>query len=126
MDFNAVVEGYVKARDEKAALKAAFEKKVEGLNEWMEKAELVILKHLNEANLESIKTSAGTAYKKRETSATVADWDSTLGYIRENEAWHMLDHRVNKTAVAEYIKENKNVPPGVNWSERVSIGIRRS
>jgi len=126
MDFNALVEGYVKARDKKAELKSEYEKKVESLNEWMEKVELTILDHLNSENLESIKTTSGTAFKQHQTSATVADWDSTFAFISANHAWHMLEHRVSKTAVAEYIKEHKNVPPGVNWSDRVVVNVRRA
>jgi hypothetical protein len=126
MDFDKLIEGYVAARDKKAALKAEYEKKVEGLDQWMDKAERTILEHLNELKLESFKAASGTAYKQKQTSATVADWDATFGFIQKNSAWHMLEHRVNKTAVQEYITANKDLPPGINWTERTVVNVRKS
>jgi len=58
-------------------------------------------------------------------TATVADWDAVLDFIRENEAYDMLERRVNKTAVRGYIDANSKVPSGVNFGSRLSINVRR-
>ncbi len=126
MDIEKLVDGYVKARDKKAELKAEFTKKTAALDEWMARAEGVILQELQAQNLESVRTAAGTAYKSLQTSATVADWDSCLSFIKENDAWTMLERKVNKTAVQEYRVANNDLPPGVNWREEVVVNIRRS
>jgi hypothetical protein len=126
MDIEKLVEGYVRARDKKAELKAEFTKKTASLDEWMARAEGVILKELQAQNLESVRTASGTAYKNVQTSATVADWDSVLGFIKENDAWTMLERKVNKTAVQEFRAMNNDLPPGVNWREEVVVNIRRS
>ena len=126
MDMNRLVEGYVKARDKKAELKAAYTKQVEQLDDWMGKAEVAILRELQAQNIESVRTPAGTAYRATQTSATVSDWDSVLHHIRENEAWAMLERRVNKVAVQEYRAEHNDLPPGINWREEVVVNIRRA
>ena len=33
------------------------------------------------------------------------------GYVRGNDAWHLPDARVNKTAVAEYKRDHEAIPP---------------
>jgi len=55
----------------------------------------------------------------------VADWDSTLNFIRENEAYDMLEKRISKIAVRSYIEQNKAVPPGVNYGTRLEVNIRK-
>jgi hypothetical protein len=126
MDIEKLVDGYVKARDKKAELKAAYAKKCSVLDDWMTRAEALILQELSEQNIESVRTAAGTAYKSVQTSATVADWDAIWGFIQENEAWTMLEKRVNKTAVQEYRAVHNDIPPGVNWREEVTLNIRRA
>lgn len=124
--IDTLVEGYIKARDKKAEYKAAYEKQVAALDSWMTQAEQVILATLNEIGSDSCKTPFGTAYKQERTSATVADWDSTLSFIQANALWTMLERRVNKTAVEEYVAANEDLPPGVNWRREVVVNVRRS
>jgi hypothetical protein len=56
----------------------------------------------------------------------VADWDATLDFIKANEHWQMLEHRVSKQAVEEYKSEHGDLPPGVDWREEVTVNVRRA
>lgn len=125
MKINDIVERYIALRDKKAEIKKEYELKVAKIDEVMTKAEGVLLKHFDETGSESVKTAAGTAYKAHRTSATVADWDSAFGFIRDQEAWEMLEHRVNKKAVEEYKEQNGDLPPGINWRAEVVVNVRR-
>jgi hypothetical protein len=124
--IEAIVERYVKARDKKAELKAEYEGKVAALDEAMKKCEAFILDHFNKTGQTSAGTPAGTAYVSKVTSATVADWDTVFNWIRTNGHWHFLDHKVNKTAVADFKAANEDLPPGVNWREEKVVRIRAS
>jgi hypothetical protein len=124
--IDKLVEGYIKLRDRKDALRKEFEKKVEDINSVMTKIENALLKHLNAIGGDSIKTPVGTVFKKTVRNVGVADWDRVLEFIRENEMWDMLEHRVSKTAVEQYKEEHNDLPPGVNWSETTVVQIRRS
>lgn len=121
-----LVEKYIELRDMKAKLKAKFEEKSSKLDAVMERIEGVILQQFNEAGVESMRTKAGTAYKQVRTSAGIADWDTTLDFVKGHEMWNMLERRVNKSAVEQYKDANGELPPGVNWREEVVINIRRS
>lgn len=124
--IEAIVERYVKARDKKAELKAEYEGKVAALDEAMKKCEAFILNHFTSTGQTSAGTPAGTAYISKQTSATVADWDAVFAWIRANDYWHFLEHKVNKTAVADFKEANADLPPGVNWREEKVIRIRAS
>lgn len=126
MKINELVDKYVKLRDAKAAKKKEYDTELAKYDTAMEKIEAILLKHFEETGADSVKTEQGTAYRSSRTSATVADWDSFLGHVREHEAWEMLEHRANKKAVEEYKAANEDLPPGVNWKEEVVVNIRRS
>lgn len=125
MNFNDVVTKYIQLRDKKAKLKAEYDKQVAKIDTVMDKVEGALIKYFNETGLESVRTDAGTAYKTTRVSATVADWDALLSHILTSENYQLLEHRVNKTAVTEFKAANNDLPPGVNWSEEVTVNIKR-
>ena len=57
--------------------------------------------------------------------ANVADWDAVLTFIRENDAFDMLEKRVSKTAVRGYIDLTKAVPPGITYGTKLSVSVRK-
>lgn len=124
--IDQIVENYIKLRDKKAQLKAAYDAEVAKVDDMLAKAELYLMKKMQEQGVESFKTALGTAYKQTRTGATVADWDGFLGWVRENNAWHMLEKRVAKTAVDEYKAANDDLPPGVNYRMEHVVNVRRS
>lgn len=124
--MQALVEKYIQLRDAKAKLAGIHKEKVATIDAVMKKIEAQLLADFTALGVDSCGTPSGTAYKSTQTSATVADWDACLDYIKANDLWNMLDKRVNKTAVVEFIEEHKNLPPGVNWREEIIINVRRS
>lgn len=126
MSMEALVEKYVQLRDAKAKLVSQTKEKVARIDDAMAKIEGVILTEFNNTGVTAVRTEAGTAFKTTKTMAGVADWDALLDYIRENGMWNMLERRVSKPAVDQYKDEHDDVPPGVNWREEVTIGIRRA
>ena len=121
-----LIDRYVKLRDKKAEMKAAYEASVSQIDTAMEKVENFILGHLNANGVDSIGAPAGTAFKSTVTSATVGNWDDFLGFVRANDAYHLLDHRCAKTAVLEFKELNNDLPPGVTYREETVLRIRRS
>jgi hypothetical protein len=71
----------------------------------------------DEEGLKNIPTQLGTAYWSTHSSAKVADRTAFFEYVKANDAYHMLEARCNKTAVAEFIDEAKTPPPGVDFSQ---------
>jgi len=125
-DLSTLVEKYISLRDRKQAIVNEAKEKAAKFDAVLDKMEGMLLSTFNDLGMDSVKTSAGTAYKSTRTSATVADWDSVLNFIRDTEAFNMLERRVAKAAVVEYRDANGALPPGIDWREEVTINVRRS
>jgi len=121
-----IVERYLLLRDKKKAFKEEYDSKVAEVDAAMERIENYLLAEMQKSGLKNLPTEAGTAYMSTRTSATVADWDALLTFVREHELWTMLEKRVSKTAIDEYVAANDDLPPGVNVSQAVVVNIRRS
>lgn len=121
-----IVERYIQMRDRKAQMKKEYEASVKDIDMAMERVENHLQSLMNTLGVESLRTSHGTAYQTIRTSATVADWEMTLGWIRAHEHWAMLEKRVSKTFVDDYRSEHDDLPPGVNWTEARTVNIKRS
>lgn len=126
MQLNELVEKYILLRDRKADLKRDYEGKVAALDKVMEKMEAVLLDAFQTSGVESVRTAAGTAYKSTRTSATVADWDAFFAFVKEHQAFELIERRCSKTAVEQYRAANDDLPPGLNWREEAVVNIRRS
>lgn len=126
MNLSELVEKYIIVRDKKASLKADYEAKVSVVDQAMEKIEALILSSFAESGTESCRTESGTAYKTTRLYANVADWDIALEHIKRTENWSMLEKRVSKKAVEEYMEANEEAPPGVSTRTEVVINVRRS
>lgn len=124
--IDQIVDGYIQLRDRKAQLKAEYDAAIAPIDEMLAKAEAHIRAEFQASGIKSAKTDKGTAYLQERTSATAGDWDMVLGFIKDNDAWHMLERRVNKTAVDEYFATNNDLPPGVNYRREVVVNVRRT
>ena len=121
-----VVARYVALRDKKAALKAELDKATEKIDEGMVRLERFMLDYLNKAGRSSAGPGEATADKASVTSVTTGDKQAFLDYVKEQEAWGLLDVRPSKTAVVEFRTENDDLPPGINWREENVVRIRRA
>ncbi len=127
MKLSEAVSLYIQMRDKKAQMKADFEASVAPLTEKMDKLEAKLLDVFNKTGMDSVKTEFGTAYATTRTTASVADREAFMEYVKANEEWALLEVRTSKTAVEQYRAANDNeLPPGVNLREERVVNIRRS
>ena len=127
MKLSEAVSLYIQLRDKKAQMKAEFDAQVAPVQEKMDKLEAKLLDVFNKVGMDSVKTEFGTAYATTRTSASIADRDVFMDYVKTNEEWALLEVRVSKTAVDQYRSANDNeLPPGVNIREERVVNIRRS
>lgn len=125
-DFATLVSQYIKMRD---AIKAAEDKhkvKVKPAKDFLESLNGKILAKLIEHGGDSIKTSAGTAYRTTRRAATISDGGVFRQFVVENEMFDIVDWRANANAVDDFIKSNGSTPPGVNFSTAYTVGVRRT
>lgn len=126
MNLDEAVEKYIALRDKKDALVRKHKEELKPYNERMDKIEAAILGLFNKTGQNSARTNHGTPYRSDVLSASVADRDAFLDFVRENEAWHFLENRVTKKAVQEYEQEHGEYPPGIKTSVTTKININRS
>ena len=120
-----VIEAYLKYRNKKEALEAEIKDQVKELKDKMAKLEAWIKTKADAEGVTSFKTAHGTAFVTTNDYANVADWDAVLAFVKENEAYDMLEKRVSKNAVRGYIDEHKTVPSGVNYGTRIDVNVRK-
>lgn len=123
--IDEVVATYIKLRNKKDAIEAETKDKVKGIKEKLEQIEAWVKEQADVQGVTSFKTKHGTAFLTTSDYANVADWDAVLEFIRENEAFDMLEKRISKIAVRGYIEANKEVPPGVNYGTKLEVNIRK-
>ena len=124
-NLERVIAGYVKLRDAKNAMVKKQKEELDPLQTKIDFLENYLQKYLLDRNVESIRTEAGTAFLQRATSATVRDWVATLEYIVANKDWDLLEARVSKTAVKDFIEQHGSCVPGVEFSEAIVTRVRR-
>jgi hypothetical protein len=126
VDDQSLIKRYVQIRDSQSQRKAAYD-----LDDQKDKSmrlgiETEFLRRFNERGIDSVSSrDFGVAYRTTRTSTSVADFEALLGHVKENEAWELIERRVNKTAVQEFVEEHGDLPPGVNMSSVQQINFRR-
>lgn len=126
MNIEAMVGTYVKLRDKVEALKAKHKDELAPYGAAMDKIEGLMLEHFNATGQDSAKTAHGTAYKQKQTSATVADRTMFMKFLEDNNRWDLADVRAAKKNIEDYIEESEAPPPGINFSASYKINFRRS
>lgn len=120
-----VVAAYIRLRDEKAEVKARHQEELAPINERMFKIEGWLHRELQRQGVQSFKTKQGTAFVQTSTSVTVEDFEATLPFIKQHGLWDMLEARVSKSAVMDWVESNGSVPPGVNIKTDEVVRVRR-
>lgn len=120
-----VIRTYMALRTQKSAIEGEMKAKVDAIKDKMEKIEAWLKVKADEQGVTSFKSEWGTAFLTTVDFANVADWDAMLQFVRDNDAYDMLEKRVSKVAVRGYIEANKTVPPGVNYGTKLEVNIRK-
>ena len=128
---------YIALRDAKKEAEAKHKEEVEArYDRRMDEIEKKMLARLTNAGAKSIKTTQGTAFKKRNTKYSVAD-DSFWAWVDANHQQDMLVKGIRQTAVADYVeameakaKETGDttlviVPPGVSVFSETVVQFRK-
>lgn len=126
MKLSEVVQKYIELRDKKAELKHAYDFKVAKIDEAIDKIEAKLLEVFDGAGMDSVKTEFGTAYASTRSTASVADREAFMEFVKEKQEWSLLEVRAAKLAVEQYKAANEDLPPGINWREERVVNVRRS
>ena len=126
MNIETVIAGYVKLRTQRDELKKKQAAEMLPINDAMFKLASWLQKQLQESGQTSAKTGSGTAFLQTDTSVAIDDWESTIAFIKENDLFSMLERRVSKSVVTDYIESTQTVPPGLSIKSEISCHVRKS
>jgi hypothetical protein len=125
-DIKERVTQYITIRDKIRAMEEAHKEALKPLKELLDKLSGVLAKHMEDTKSEAIKTEGGTCYLTTRWSASLADADAFMRFVKENDKFDLMDRKANATAVRDYVEEHNTLPPGVNLSSIQQVGVRRS
>ncbi|MFM1990281.1 MAG: hypothetical protein RJA99_3238 [Pseudomonadota bacterium] len=127
MKLSEAVSLYIRLRDRKAEIKAQMDEQIAPIQEKMDKLEAKLLEAFQATGVDSVKTEFGTAYTSVRTTASVADRDAFMEFVKARGEWSLLEVRAAKTAIEQYRAANDDeLPPGVNIREERVVNVRRS
>lgn len=125
--IDRAVRAFIKMRDKRSELKAAFEKADKEIKDQQETLQAFFLQRMQEmGGITSIATDYGTIYQDIDFKSSCSDWGSLFEYIKEHDAFDLLEKRLGKLAIKKFIEDNEGrLPPGVNVFKEATVKIRR-
>jgi len=125
-NMDDLVQQFVKLRDAIKKADDLHKEKTAPAREYLARLNAALLAQLQAIGGDSVKTPHGTAYKTTKRSATLADAGVFRDFVIENGAWDLADWKANAPAVEAFLQEQQELPPGVNLSSVVTVGVRRA
>jgi len=110
-------------------IRSAIQQKEQEIKELKETQEAIanqMLEMFSENNLDSIKTQYGTASRLVHSSYWTSDWESMYEFIRENDAYHLLEKRIHNGNMREFLNDNPDsLPIGLQLNTKYVISVRK-
>lgn len=119
-----MIEKYILLRRKVEAIKENHEAELKPFKEVMNQIETLLLSHLNETGLDSLKGQDGTAFKQTVSSVSVENWTTALDFIKNHEAWDLLEARIAKNAALTWMEDREQPIPGVKVSQAQVLRVR--
>ena len=125
--LDKLAQTYIKMRDKRALIKNAWEVQDNEIKEQMDLLEEKMLDTCKEMNADSIKTKFGTIVRSIKSRYWTNDWDSTYAFIKEHDAFGLLEKRLHQTNLKQFLTENPDLlPMGLNVENEYTVLVRRS
>jgi hypothetical protein len=123
--LDEVIAEYRRIRDEKkefldkqAVVVADYDRKLNQITN-------ALLDLMNKQGVDHITTKSGTAYRRTVSRLKVNDWDEAFSFLKEHELWHLLERRLSKTGVEEYVEAHQENFPGTAIDVEAVVQIRK-
>jgi len=127
MPMDQLAKTYVRIRDERVRLKSEFDEKDSQLKEQMTVLEEEMLNACNKIKADSIRTEHGTIIRSIKSRYWTNDWSSMYKFIKDNDAFALLEKRIHQSNMKEFLHENSDLyPAGLNVENEYTIVVRRS
>jgi hypothetical protein len=121
-----LVKVYIKMRNKRAELSAAFDEQDNKVKTQMEKVKQALLDYCKDHNVESVRTTEGLFYRTVKTNYWTSDWESMRNFIVEHKVPELLHERIHQGNIKQFLDEHPELlPPGLNVDSEYGITVRR-
>jgi ATP-dependent Lon protease len=121
-----LVKVYIKMRDARQRLQQEFDEADSKIKIQQEAIQQALLELCKETGTDGLKTAAGTVSRTVKTRYLTSDWNSMKNFIKEHDAFELLEQRVHQTNMKSFLEENPNLmPQGMNIDSKYAITVRR-
>ena len=125
--LEVLTETYIKMRDKRQALSREFEAADRAIEQDMKVIESEMLEICKKLGADSIRTNAGTVVRSIKSRYWTNDWDSMYRFIKEHDAFALLEKRLHQSHMKQFLEENPEAEPaGLNIEREFSVVVRRS
>lgn len=126
-DLDQLTAIYLKIRDKRSELKREFENQDKDLEEQQKMLAEQMLESCKELGADSIKTPHGTIIRSVKSKYWTGDWDSMYTFIKEHDAFGLLEKRLHQTNMKDFLNEHPDtMPMGLNVENEYTIVVRRA
>lgn len=126
MNVDRLVLAYRKIREVKQDKEEAHKDAIAELDEKLDRISAELLKICSEQGVDSLRTSSGTVTRGTRTRYWTSDWDSMYEFIKEHEAYSLLEQRINNKNMRQFIEENPDdLPMGLNADTKYTVTVRK-
>jgi hypothetical protein len=121
-----LVKVYLKMKQKRAELSAAFDEQDNKIKTQMDKVKTALLEYCKQNGVESVRTAEGLFYRTVRTNYWTNDWESMGKFVVEHEVPELLEKRLHQTNMKQFLEENPDLlPPGLNVDSEYTITVRR-
>ena len=123
--ISEAIDGYVKLRNKKNELARKHKDELEPINKKMDTIEAWLKREFDKQGVTQQKSASGSvAFVQGADSCTCTDKEAFLEFVKENEAFELMDVRPSKTVVRAFMEERGEIPPGVKFTQYDVIRVR--
>tara|TARA_R100000426_G_C4808202_1_gene105375 strand:+ start:264 stop:665 length:402 start_codon:yes stop_codon:yes gene_type:complete len=126
LDVSKLTKVFIKIRDERKQIADDFNKRDGELASKQDMIKSALLNHLQEQNIDSIKTAEGTFFRSTKQKYWTSDWPSMYEFVIENQVPDLLEKRLHQTNMKQYLEDNPDLlPKGLNVDSEYTLSIRK-
>jgi hypothetical protein len=113
---------YVKIREKRRELA----KQDKELEDQLSEVSAALLEICKEQGAATIRTEHGTISRRVSRRYWTSDWQSFFDFIKEHDAFALLQQRINNTNMDQFLEENPDLhPPGLNADATQTVVITK-
>ena len=126
MSVDRLTKVYVKIREKRRELLESFEAEDNKLKEKLSVLKEELLEMCKAMGADSIKTAHGTVVRSVKTRYWTSDWEEMYDFIKENEAYGLLEKRIHQSNMREFLDAHPDkIPTGLNTESEYEISVRK-